>query len=141
VSLNGTNTITIQKCKQAAIQSGFDNNQGQECENLICTHPGENATCVQEGLAAAVQQGNQTTPVKLTCEQCFLSLLSQSQINTVALDLSATSLAELCRILGQNNTDLEAFQSALGDAGVSETIQAELIKCLRDVGIVFPIRT
>jgi hypothetical protein len=45
-SRNG-NTITIQKCKQAAIQSGFDNNQGQECENVICTHPGENATCVQ----------------------------------------------------------------------------------------------
>src|SRR6266516_3712822 len=50
-SRNG-NTITIQKCKQAATQSGFDNNQEQECENLICTHPGENATCVQEGAAA-----------------------------------------------------------------------------------------
>ncbi len=29
-SRNG-NTITIQKCKQAATQSGFDNNQAQEC--------------------------------------------------------------------------------------------------------------
>jgi hypothetical protein len=46
------NTITIQKCKQAAIQSGFDNNQGQECENLICTHPGNNANCVQEGVTS-----------------------------------------------------------------------------------------
>jgi hypothetical protein len=136
------NTVTIEECKNKGSASGFDTAVDQECENLICTHPGENATCTQEGVSsAAVQQGNQTTPVKLTCEQCFLSLLSQSQINTVALDLSATSLAELCRILGQNNTDLEAFQSALGDAGVSETIQAELIKCLRDVGIVFPIRT
>ena len=44
------NTITIQKCKQAATQSGWDNNQGQECENLICTHPGNNATCSQEGV-------------------------------------------------------------------------------------------
>jgi hypothetical protein len=35
------NTITVQKCKQAAAQSGFDNIQRQECENLICTHPGE----------------------------------------------------------------------------------------------------
>jgi hypothetical protein len=50
-SRNG-NTISIQKCKQAAIQSGFDNNQGQECENLICTHPGNNATCVQEGVTS-----------------------------------------------------------------------------------------
>jgi hypothetical protein len=133
-SKNG-NTVTIEECKNRGSASGFDTALDQECENLICTHPGENATCVQEGAAVI------PTPVKLTCEQCFLSLLSQSQINTVALDLSATSLAELCRILGQNNTDLEAFQSALGDAGVSETIQAELIKCLRDVGIVFPIRT
>ena len=58
-SKNG-NTVTIQKCKQDATQSGFDNNQEQECENLICTHPGENVTCSQE--IAAVQQGNQTTP-------------------------------------------------------------------------------
>ena len=32
------NTITIQKCKQAAIQSGWDNDQSQECANVICTH-------------------------------------------------------------------------------------------------------
>ena len=48
-SRNG-NTITIQKYKQAASQSGFDNNQGQECENLICTHPHENATCSKKEL-------------------------------------------------------------------------------------------
>jgi hypothetical protein len=47
---NNSNTVTIQKCKQAATQSGFDNNQGQECENVICTHPGENATCTEEGV-------------------------------------------------------------------------------------------
>ncbi len=27
----------------------------QECENLICTHPGENATCTARGKAAAPQ--------------------------------------------------------------------------------------
>jgi hypothetical protein len=56
------NTITIQKCKQAATQSGFDNNQGQECENLICTHPGENATCVQEGVVTPTTTTTTTTP-------------------------------------------------------------------------------
>jgi hypothetical protein len=55
------NTVTIQKCKQAATQSGFDNNQGQECENLICTHPGENATCVQEGVVTPTP----TTPTTI----------------------------------------------------------------------------
>jgi hypothetical protein len=38
-SKNG-NTITIQKCKQAATESGFDNTEEQECANLICTHLG-----------------------------------------------------------------------------------------------------
>src|SRR3954467_10948207 len=62
------NTLTIEECKNRGSASGFDTALDQECENLICTHPGENATCSQEGLAAvaAVQQGSQTTPVKLT---------------------------------------------------------------------------
>ena len=131
------NTVTIQKCKQAAIQSGWDNTQEQECENLICTHPGENATCVQEGVV--VTPTPTPTPVKSPCEQCFTSLLFQTQINTVVADLHATSLADLCRILEQNNTSLDAFQSALDDADVSLNIQAELIACLRDLGIVFLI--
>ncbi len=33
--------------------SGFDTAVNQECENLICTHPGENATCSQEGVTSA----------------------------------------------------------------------------------------
>jgi hypothetical protein len=70
-SRNG-NTITIQKCKQAATQSGFDNNQGQECENLICTHPGENATCTQEGVrSAAAEAAEPTTTTLLVKKVCF----------------------------------------------------------------------
>src|SRR6188472_967692 len=53
------NTVTIEECKNRGSASGFDTALDQECENLICTHPGENATCTQEGLAAAVAQ----TPV------------------------------------------------------------------------------
>lgn len=60
-SKNG-NTITIQKCKQAAIQSGWDNDQEQECANLICTHPGENAICTQEGAVAAATATPTATP-------------------------------------------------------------------------------
>jgi hypothetical protein len=50
---NSGNTVTIQKCKQAATESGFDNTEEQECQNLICTHPGENATCTQEGVTTS----------------------------------------------------------------------------------------
>jgi hypothetical protein len=59
---NNGNTITIQKCKQAAIQSGWDNDQEQECENLICTHPGESATCTQEGAVATATATATPTP-------------------------------------------------------------------------------
>jgi hypothetical protein len=47
------NTITALKCQNKGSASGFDTAVNQECENLICTHPGNNATCTQEGLAAA----------------------------------------------------------------------------------------
>jgi hypothetical protein len=63
---NNGNTITIQKCKQAAIQSGWDNDQEQECENLICTHPGENATCTQEGARAAATPTPTPEPITTT---------------------------------------------------------------------------
>jgi Family of unknown function (DUF6346) len=46
-SKNG-NTVTIEECKNRGSASGFDTNVNQECENLICTHPGDGATCVSE---------------------------------------------------------------------------------------------
>jgi hypothetical protein len=46
------NTVTIEECKNRGSASGFDTTLDQECENLICTHPGENATCVQEGVTS-----------------------------------------------------------------------------------------
>jgi hypothetical protein len=63
---NNGNTITIQKCKQAATQSGFDNSQGQECQNLICTHPGENATCIEEGVRSISTPTPTPTPEPTT---------------------------------------------------------------------------
>ena len=138
-SRNG-NTITALKCQNIGSASGFDTAVDQECENLICTHPGNNATCIQEGsAAAAAQQGNQTTPVKDPCEQCFTSLLSQTQINKV-VDLyttHVTSLADLCRILEQTPTWDLTLLRALEGAGVSEATARELIQCLLDAGIEF----
>jgi hypothetical protein len=64
-SKNG-NTITIQKCKQAATQSGFDNNQGQECENVICTHPGDNATCLREGIISTATPTPTPTTIQVS---------------------------------------------------------------------------
>jgi hypothetical protein len=43
------NTITAQINAQKGYVSGFDNTLEQEAQNVICTHPGSNATCVSEG--------------------------------------------------------------------------------------------
>ena len=74
-SKNG-NTVTIQACKQRESVSGFDNTAEQECENLICTHPGNNATCTEKGSTTASAKG----AAKRTCEQCFKTFLTPDQI-------------------------------------------------------------
>jgi hypothetical protein len=56
------NTVIAEKCKNRGSASGFDTSVNQECENLICTHPGENATCTQEGAAAPQTPTPQSTP-------------------------------------------------------------------------------
>jgi hypothetical protein len=102
-SKNG-NTLTIQKCKQAATQSGWDNDQEQECENTICTHPGENSTCVQEGGAAAVVTPTSPAPQNvMACVECFTSSLSQAQIGSLLAIFNLTSLEDLCAAL-ENGT-------------------------------------
>ena len=47
---NNGNTVTIEECKNRESASGFDTTLDQECENLICTQPGNNATCTQVAL-------------------------------------------------------------------------------------------
>jgi hypothetical protein len=126
--------------------SGFDTAVDQECENLICTHPGENATCVQEGAAvAAVQQGSQTTPVKLTCEECFTKFLNADQISGLLQILrveGVNSLPDLCAQLSSGPRSLDVAE-VLQDVLIrflGETGAAQLIQCLMDAGIVFPTR-
>jgi hypothetical protein len=63
------NTVTIQACNQDGSASGFDNTEEQECQNLICTHPANNATCSQEteglALASASVPGTRGAPASL----------------------------------------------------------------------------
>jgi hypothetical protein len=59
---NSGNTVTIEECKNKGSASGFDTAVNQECQNLICTHPGSGATCVSEG--SQVTPGTGTLLVK-----------------------------------------------------------------------------
>jgi hypothetical protein len=112
------NTITLQKCKQAAIQSGWDNDQEQECENLICTHPGENATCVQERAAQT------STP---TSEPTTTTLRVIKKVVCLATDPNCT-LPDLCEInVDEQRTNpyiqhIFECESAIGN-GVLVTLQ------------------
>jgi hypothetical protein len=129
-SRNG-NTITALKCQNKGSASGFDTALDQECENVICTHPGNNATCVQEGAAAA------PTPAKLTCEQCFTKFLSTKQLASLGSGL-LIELPELCARLDSGALSLDALTMALNavEQATGEPIdQAGLIHCLRDAGI------
>jgi hypothetical protein len=129
------NTVTIQKCKQAAIQSGWDNQQEEECENLICTHPGQNATCVQEEVVGAAAAQPAVTAAKRTCEQCFTSLLTPDQITGV---LNGRTPETACPVFRSGVVLSESeFRNALDDAKVDPTIANELIACLRDAGVMF----
>jgi hypothetical protein len=52
------NTLTPQTNRQYGLVSGFDNQQGQEASNLICTNPSE--ICVQKGFTTG--SGSALTP-------------------------------------------------------------------------------
>ena len=96
-SKNGS-TVTIQACKQKGSVSGFDNRAEQECGNTICTHPGENATCVSESEGAVTTTSTSTSsttspPIPVNAVTCT---------NTQSTPFTG-QLAQQCCIIVQNN--------------------------------------
>jgi hypothetical protein len=90
-----------------------------------------------------VQQGSQTTPVKLTCEQCFTTLLTrglltQAQITALENIYAVSSLADLCERFIQNGVTVSDLTSSdLPNAGItSKTTQTDLIACLLQAGVI-----
>jgi hypothetical protein len=126
------NTVTIEECKNRGSASGFDTALDQECENVICTHPGSNATCVQEGVVTP------TTPVKLTCEQCFTKFLSSTQIFLLLQEANVPTLERLCAVLPEIATAADLLSFLVGGLKLSNSEAIQLVQCLLDAGIVFP---
>jgi hypothetical protein len=109
--------------------SGFDTAVDQECENLICTHPGNNATCVSEGRAAATVVAQ---TANLTCEQCITKFLTPQHIQRLfgILDDFPHTLENLCPVLHGIATEQE-FRQLLDDIGFSQPgLQDRLLSCL-----------
>jgi hypothetical protein len=130
------NTVTIEECKNKGSASGFDTAVDQECENLICTHPGNNATCVQEGAVTSPTTTTTTAPTPKTCAECFTSLLTPTQISMI---VPGGDVDRLCLLMRSNplTNSIDRFEGILTSAGVSASVQAQLIQCLIDAGITF----
>ena len=77
------NTITALKCKNKGSASGFDTTVNQECENLICTHPGNNATCVSEQEQAVVTPP--VTPPVTACPDFDITMDETAVIDSTTL--------------------------------------------------------
>jgi hypothetical protein len=108
--------IPLQKCKQAATESGFDNTEEQECQNVICTHPGENATCTQEGVRSTPTSTPEPTTTTLRVIKKFVCL---------PIDPNCSLVVNGCQIsLLVRSQDPQTFtcQSAVGN-GVLFTLQ------------------
>jgi hypothetical protein len=140
---NNGNTITIQKCKQAATQSGWDNDQEQECENVICTHPGDSATCVSEGGGnkTAGGGGGAIDP----CLNCFttnLDATEQAAFIKAAQSLGVSSLEDICRLLETGQITVKGIGQILStlvaSGDVSEAHATAVTQCLLDLG--FPLK-
>jgi hypothetical protein len=127
------NTVTIEECKNKGSASGFDTTTNQECENLICTHPGNNATCVQEGGVTTTTTATTPPPVKLTCEECIRKFLNADQISLLTRE--SNDLAFFCQRI---TTEEDVRFNLVQIAGVSESVADQVIQCLIDAGIVFP---
>jgi hypothetical protein len=110
------NTVTIQKCKQDGTVSGFDNTDEQECQNVICTHPGENATCTQEGVRSI------STPTP-TPEPTTTTLRIIKKVVCQSTDPNC-SIPATCVISGAPSSNPQAIkcQAAIGN-GVLVTLQ------------------
>jgi hypothetical protein len=117
-------TVTIEECKNRGSASGFDTALDQECENLICTHPGDNATCLREGITSSA-----STPITPTPEPTTTTLRIIKQVVCLPTDPNC-SLPDVCEIdlsiftpdNPNGNTQSFTCQSAVGN-GVLFTLQ------------------
>jgi hypothetical protein len=89
--------------------------------------------------------GNGTTPTPTptprTCEECFTTILNSTQIDNLfgvfGDDVGGTS--EICFALSNPGISETGFRTGLADAGIPEAKIIDLVKCLKESGIVFLI--
>jgi hypothetical protein len=127
------NTITALKCQNKGFASGWDTKVNQECENTICTHPGDGATCVSEGGTAG---GNNNGAA---CEACFagvslsaLIAVLNAPIATGGLGFNVHSFADICALLDTHTITTAQLTVVLGRVtpDLTDAQIAAIIQCL-----------
>jgi hypothetical protein len=109
-SKNG-NTVTIEECKNKGSASGFDTAVNQECQNLICTQPGDNATCVQEGIT---QSSSVSIPLPTTGPITTTLLVKKECQDDFELPVPCQFTI---RVSGNNNPQPQPSTFVLGNGG------------------------
>jgi hypothetical protein len=128
------NTIAALKCQNKGSASGFDTAVDQECENLICTHPGNNATCTQEGLRSTPTSTPTPEPITTTLRVIKKVVCQPTDPNC--------SLPEICRIdvISPSTGQTQTFQceDAIGN-GVLVTLQPGKFSLVETIGPGFNV--
>jgi len=139
-SSNSGNTVTAQINRQNARESGFDNIQEQDSQNVICTHPSDNATCTKEGVstststAAATPTSTPTPTPRPTCVECFTNFLTQDQIDTILKVLNRTSVSDLCAALQNGSLSMTALTDAIDKVVQNTTTSPKVLACIGEKG-------
>jgi hypothetical protein len=135
------NTVTLQACKQDATESGFDNSLAQECQNVICTHPGDNASCVREN--SAVNNGGGV--VKDPCADCFTTKLTLDEQKAfiqavVKLGFKVSSIEDICKIINTGTVTAKQIELILITLVLTGKISGDhaeaLFACLQQAGLI-----
>jgi hypothetical protein len=138
------NTVTIEECKNKGSASGFDTTTNQECENLICTHPGVGATCVSEAAVVSNQTGGGVTSDP--CLTCFTESLSATEqtnfVNLVAsqFGFKVSSIEDICKIINTGTISGGQIELVLGSLiqrdQISTAHAQDLLNCLVQAGLI-----
>jgi hypothetical protein len=104
---------------------GFDCSINNNNNNTIIITAGGNAT----------NGGNAT----LSCEECLLEFMTPGQRQSLAQAFNVDSLAGVCEVIFNNVASEAQFFDDLGAAGVTDDVALQIIECLKDAGVVFPL--
>ena len=118
---NSGNTVTIEECKNRGSASGFDTATNQECENLICTHPGSGATCVSEPgkVTPPPTPATGTVLVKKVCEESKKIKVDGCENTKFQITVTGTNPDPASFTLGNGDTQLVTL--GVGSYTVDET--------------------